>query len=347
MKFFNQLDQPIVKKHFSIAILGVIIGLLIHYYFQASHVTEDGSINNISTILSGISGILVAYSCYFISRTLDRTIPWRTQLANRFLLGILLNFVAALVIIIALVFLYKKIAHINLAETYESALVKLSILLFMIMLVYNIIHFALYSYYTYSKLQIDAIAYDRKQIDLQLKALKSQLSSHFLFNNLNTISSLVYKDVTIAENYIRDLARIYNYTLSSYNSKLVTINEELEVVSSYLMLIETRFGRAFDYTISISNDVLNTKIPPLTLQMLVENCVKHNQMDAENKLKIAISSHVDYISVKNNITQSPKHITSFNIGLKNIEARYKLLSNSEIQITHNSDFEVKFPVIKT
>ncbi|EDP70648.1 putative two-component system sensor protein histidine kinase [Flavobacteriales bacterium ALC-1] len=345
MKFFNQLDQPIVKKHFFITILGIILGLLLYYYFEASQVTEDGESNPMKIILSVFSGVLVAYSCYFISRKLDAIIPWRVQLANRFLLGIIFNFLASLAIIIILVVLYKKIAQINLAESYESALVKLSIILFMIMLVYNIIHFALYSYYTYVKLQIDSIAYDRKQIDLQLKALKSQLSSHFLFNNLNTISSLVYKNSKTAEEYIRNLANIYSYTLNSYNSKLVSLKEELNLVSSYLLLIETRFGKAFDYNISIPDVLLDSKIPPLTLQMLVENSVKHNQMDTEHKLKIDISTDGHFISVKNNITQSPKSITSFNIGLKNIEARYQLLSNSQIHVTQGLDFEVKFPVL--
>ena len=135
----------------------------------------------------------------------------------------------------------------------------------------------MYSYYAYATVQIEAVKYERKQIDLQLRALKSQLSSHFLFNNLNTISSLAHNDAQQAETYIRGLANIYNYTLNSYHEKLVPFEDELQVVMAYLHMIQTRFGNSFHYTVDIPEHVKASRIPPLTLQMLIENAVKHNR----------------------------------------------------------------------
>ena len=347
MKFFNQLDQPIVKKHLLIAGLGSVFGLLLHYYFQTSHASEESSSTTITVLLAALCGIAIAYSTFYLSKKLDHITPWKSQLANRFLLGILLEFLCAMLIVIAFSLSCKHLFHLEFVDSYDSVMIKLGIILFMVMLIYNVIYFALYSYYSYAKLQIDAIAYDRKQIDLQLKALKSQLSAHFLFNNLNTISSLVYKDLELTENYIRGLANIYSYTLNSYNSKLVSLREELGFVSSYLLLLETRFGKAFNYNINIHDALLDSQIPPLTLQMLVENSVKHNQMNAEHQLQIDIESSSDFISVKNNLTQPPNKVTSFNIGLKNIEARYKLLSSLSIDIEKTTHFEVKIPIIKS
>ena len=346
MKFVNQLNQPIVKKHFSITLLGIALGLLVYYYVISQSVADDTPVNLIANILFfSICGIVVSYGIYGVSKKLDTLVPWQTQLANRFLAGILGQ--AALAFVVISVFLYGYNVLFDFQANRQSVLLKLGIIVFVVILLYTIVYFAFYSYNVYSKLQIDAIAYDRKQIDLQLKALKSQLSSHFLFNNLNTISSLVDKDEKQAEDYTRGLAAIYSYTLSSYHKKWVPIREELEYVNAYLLLLKTRFGDAMSYAISIPERILTTNIPPLTLQMLVENAIKHNQIDSDNKLLIKIEAKDNAVLVRNNITNPPAHIRSFNIGLKNIASRYQLLSNKNINITKDTHFTVEIPVINT
>ena len=302
--------------------------------------------SSVKALLSGICGILISYATYYISKKLDRIIPWKTQLTNRFLAGILIHFSVALGIIIAFYILYQKLNENTFDEAYQNGLTKLSIILFILMLLYTIIYFALYSYYTYASLQIEAVKYERKQIDLQLKALKSQLSSHFLFNNLNTISSLAFKDSGASERYIRGLANVYKYTLNSYHSKLVPLNEELSVVNSYLLLLKTRYGNSINYAINLDDDILDSKIPPLTLQMLIENSVKHNVMDSSNALNIDVYSDGGFIVIKNNITKPPKHVNSFNIGLSNIKSRYQLLRQEGVSVISASDFIVKIPVIE-
>ncbi|MEZ4781586.1 MAG: histidine kinase [Flavobacteriaceae bacterium] len=275
--------------------------------------------------------------------------PWKSQLVNRFVSGIIVLFTTSFAFIYGLVVLYKKLSKQTVLEDelYQSNLIKLGIILFILMLIYNIIYFALYSYYSYSKLQIETVKFERKHYELQLKALKSQLSSHFLFNNLNTISSLAFKDVEQAENYIRGLAKIYHYTLNSYHVKLVSIQEEMDVVKAYLSLLSTRFGNVLNYSINISETNLKHKIPPLALQMLVENAVKHNQASTTNPLNIEVFEEHDQLVIRNNITNSPKKISSFNIGLNNINSRFKLLYNKEISIEEDNHYTVKIPIIIT
>ncbi len=347
MILFNQLNNPLVKTHVLITVLGLFFGLLLYNYFGVSINLEGKTYSTIELILSALSGVLLAYIIYFISDKLDNLIPWKHQLANRFISGIIVLFFTSYAFISLLVFSYNKLsnqADIR-GELDNNDLIKLGIILFILMLIYNIIYFALYSYYSYSKLQIEAVRFEREQYELQLKALKSQLSSHFLFNNLNTISSLAFKDADKAEIYIRGLAKIYNYTLNSYHTKLVTIQEELEVVKAYLLLLSTRFGKVLKYSIDISELNLKHKIPPLTLQMLVENVVKHNQASEANPLTINIFEEFENLVIRNNITETPKKVSSYNIGLNNINSRFKLLYNKDISILEDNNYTVKIPII--
>ena len=214
------------------------------------------------------------------------------------------------------------------------------------LLIYTVVYFAFYSYYSFATLQIESVKQERKQIDLQLKALKSQLSPHFLFNSLNTISSLVFADKSKAKLFIRRLANLYNFSLQSYQSKLITLREELDFVKSYQYLLAIRFENKFQSNINISDDLLDTKIPPLSLQMLVENAVKHNTMSIEKPLQIDVFSEGEYICVTNAVTDSPMGKTSFHVGLKNINKRYLLLANKGITVSNGKDFIVKIPIIR-
>jgi LytS/YehU family sensor histidine kinase len=195
-------------------------------------------------------------------------------------------------------------------------------------------------------LQIESVKQERKQIDLQLKALKSQLSPHFLFNSLNTISSLVFVDKKKAKLFIRRLSKLYDYTLQSYHSKLITLKEELDFVESYQYLLAIRFEDKFKTNIRIDEGLWSTKIPPLSLQMLVENAVKHNTMSIEKPLIIDVFIEGEYICVTNTITESPKEKTSFHVGLKNINKRYLLLVNKGISVSNGNNFSVKIPIIR-
>ena len=152
----------------------------------------------------------------------------------------------------------------------EMVLLKMAVLLFCVVLVYNIVYFAFYSYQQYVRGQLLTSQISRRQTGLQLAALKSQLSPHFLFNCLNALSSLISKDIESAEKFIRSLARSYNYPLKTYQNTLVKVSEEMEFVQSYYFLMKTRFKEQITLISDIPQSVLDTRIPPLTLQMLVE-----------------------------------------------------------------------------
>ena len=337
-----------LRKHILITSAGIITGLLVGKYFLQSNINFSSSHPfSISwSVLSALIGMLVAYASYSISTLLDRWLPWKSHLTSRFLTGILGLFIIAYVFLASSFYLYIADYDPSAIELIFSDFIKLGILLFILSLIYNIIYFALYSFYSYSSGQIEKVKYDREQIDLQLRALKSQLSPHLLFNNLNTISSLAYKNANAAEQYIRGLAKLYRYALNSYHTKLVSLQEELAIAEAYLALIKTRYGDFLNYSITVHKELMQAKVPPLTLQMLIENAVKHNVVNAENTLKIDVYSTNNGIGIKNNLTKTPANVSSFNIGLNNIEARYKLVHHQKIKVSRTSDFNVEIPLIR-
>ncbi len=337
-----------MKKHLLIVVLSSIISFLLSYYLVISNQGELQEYTIIIGLLSGFLGLLVAYVLYFLAIKLDKLFPWQTQTNNRLFIGFVLQMLVAFSLVFGSIYLYSVyiISNEDFFIDYQDTLIKLSILLCILLMVYSVIYFAFYSYYSFATLQIDSVKQERKQIDLQLKALKSQLSPHFLFNSLNTISSLAHSNARKSELFIRKLANMYQFTLSSYHSMLIPLKEELQFVGSYQYLLETRFEDKLRIKIDISEDLHTTKIPPLALQMLIENAVKHNTMDKNNPLEISVYVEGNYICVKNSITEEPTNITSFNIGLKNINTRYLLLAGKGISISNGNIFLVKIPVIR-
>lgn len=337
----------LMKKHFFIGFLGVLLGLLISYFILLSDTDDSVSLSTLEILTTFFVGITSSYFIYYSALKLDELLPWQKFEGNRLLSGVIIHFIITFGWIVFTYYLYDLLFHTEdlFATFFNKYFIKLGIVLFIVILIFEIIYFAFYSYYSYATFQIETVKQDRKQIELQLKALKSQLSPHFLFNSLNTISSLVYIDVKKAESFIRRLAEMYQYSLNSYQKKLITIEEELAFVNSYLFLLETRFENKFHCEINIHKDLLQTKIPPLTLQMLLENAVKHNVLDNKNPLKIKITSNKTHISIINSIKKKPTKVTSFKIGLKNINSRYLLLHTEGIIVSDGQDFKVKIPII--
>lgn len=336
-----------MKKHFYIVLFGLLLGFLITYFVMLGDSELSESLSVWDYTLTAILGILLSYFIYQSTLVLDKLYSFQKNIGVRLLMSLLIHFVVSFLFIYGCLYIYGHYIDevLNFSVTYNDILIKAGILIFLAILLFEVIYFAYFSYKSYTTYQIASVKQKRKQIELQLRALKSQLSPHFLFNSLNTISSLIYKDISRAEVFIRKLATLYQYTLDSYDKKLVSVQEELNFVNSYLFLIKTRFDRSFECFIELPEDVLQTRIPPLALQMLLENAIKHNQLQTGNPLKVTIDVQGDFISVTNNITDIPHKVSSFKIGLKNINSRYLLLAGKGIQVSNEEVFQVKIPII--
>jgi len=187
----------------------------------------------------------------------------------------------------------------------------------------------------------------KESLAYQYQALSNQVNPHFLFNSLNTLSTLVYKDQDQAISFIKELSEVYRYVLEHKDSEVVDISTELDFVKNYAFLQKIRHGQSLDVKIEIKNGT-GHKVIPMSIQMLIENAIKHNVVSGDNPLFIEISRDSDYIYVKNNLQRKTTVKDSSGIGLGNLKKRYEFISDKEFTTEENeTEFIVKVPIIKS
>ncbi len=183
------------------------------------------------------------------------------------------------------------------------------------------------------------------QLEANISSLQEQLSPHFLFNTLNTLSSLTH-DKTV-KTYVSELANVYRYVLMLKKMNTVTLQQEMNFIESYLYIIKTRMEDAIEINITVDEHLLKTLIPPLTFQLLLENAIKHNVASRSRHLKINIYNQSDdFLVISNNFQPKNTNIFSTGIGLNNVMQRYNLLFKQDIIIEKNTEsFLVKLPIV--
>ncbi|HVO72945.1 MAG TPA: histidine kinase [Ignavibacteriaceae bacterium] len=183
-----------------------------------------------------------------------------------------------------------------------------------------------------------------ENLKYRYQTLKSQVNPHFLFNSFNTLSELIYSDPGKADNYLQKLSGIYRHVLENGEKDLISLDDELKFVRQYFDLQKERESDKISLSID-AEDVKGYKIMPVSLQLLVENALKHNSMSYEKPLKIKITMQDDYIVVSNNIQRKNIFENSTRKGLQNLSERSKLILKKELIIIENNDmFIVKLPV---
>jgi sensor histidine kinase YesM len=181
--------------------------------------------------------------------------------------------------------------------------------------------------------------------EARLESVNAQLNPHFFFNNLSTLSALIYQDAHAADQYLQKLSEIYRYILKNKTNELIPLSEEVDFLKKYLELLTIRFEKSLDFSLEISPDSLQKLIPPAVLQLLVENVVKHNYFTRKNPLEIRISSDDFALRIYNR--KQPKEVEEYSsgVGLQNISERYRFL-NHKIRIENEMDhFQVELPLI--
>jgi len=177
-------------------------------------------------------------------------------------------------------------------------------------------------------------------------ALKNQLDPHFLFNSLNVLTSLIEEDPEQAQKFTTSLSKVYRYVLEQKNKDLVTVDEELAFAKTYVRLLKMRFEDSIVFDIPQQGSGIESKIVPLSLQLLLENAVKHNVVTAAKPLRIRVYEEEGMLCVSNNLQEKQVVKKSTGVGLRNVRERYGILSNRKVEIEKTtSDFTVKLPVL--
>lgn len=191
-----------------------------------------------------------------------------------------------------------------------------------------------------------------EQLDLakthaELVALKNQIDPHFIFNSLNTLSYLISSNTNNARLYTETLAKVYHYILANREKNLVVLHEEIEFVSNYFYLLKIRFDKAINLVIEFNDTAAeDLLILPISLQILLENVMKHNELSQEQPLTFHISISTGYAVVRNKINRKKYPVSTPRVGLNNLDNRYKLLTGKNILVQNNGEiFLVRLPLI--
>ncbi len=185
-----------------------------------------------------------------------------------------------------------------------------------------------------------------EKLKTELNALKAHIDPHFLFNSFNILYGLIEEDPKKAQQLLNQLSGIYRYILENRNEEFETLSSEIAFANKYLSLHQARFEDSIEIDLRIDDQKLNYKMPSLSLQLLLENAIKHNAFDEDQPLQIEIYTELNDLVVKNN-KKPRKHIVDSNrMGLKNIEDRYALLGYENLSIVEtDNSFMVKLPLI--
>ena len=188
---------------------------------------------------------------------------------------------------------------------------------------------------------------EQQSVNTEFDSLKNQVNPHFLFNCFNTLSSLITEDKKKAEKFLDELSKVYRYLLRNNETGLSTVESEIKFIQSYYKLLQTRHGEAVQINIEIDKRYEPYLIPSLTLQLLVENVVKHNVLSKNKPLVIDIFSTAgNKLVVNNNLQRRSQKVPSGKVGLENIKAKYKLLKQRGMQVIEDGkNFTVVLPLI--
>jgi len=206
--------------------------------------------------------------------------------------------------------------------------------------------FGLYNRLTNAEIEKEKL--EKESVLTQLASLKSQVNPHFLFNSLNTLSYLIPESPERAENFVQQLSRVYRYILEIKDEKLISLKDELNFLNSYVFLLKERFGENLVVSIKIEEQYLKRYIIPLSLQLLFENAIKHNEISKLNPLTIEVFINKNGNLVVNNNLQKKSLVQhTSKMGLHNIKSRYELLTDRLVEVIEDiKNFTVIVPLLK-
>ncbi len=191
-----------------------------------------------------------------------------------------------------------------------------------------------------------AEALERELSQMRFEMLKSQINPHFMFNSLNVLSGLIEKDVSRAQEFIDEFSQIYRYVLETVEQHTTTLGKELEFMRSYLFLQQMRYGEDLTWSVSVPGDLLGAVLPPLSLQVVLENAIKHNIVNHSKPLHIGITAGDMMLTVANRLQPKISAPASTGLGLKNLTRRYSLITGRLPQFAvENDHYIARLPLL--
>lgn len=335
--------MPTRERVFSITrffLISLFASVVQTWFFCSSCRTAPYSYFMVS-LFSFIQWIMLWGGNSLITKLIDSRISWIESPLTRFLVGIVTTVLYTSLVIAGAIRFFAVVLDFHFGGSILST-VTISVLITIIVSLF--LHGRVFLL-NWRKLELDAVKLRNENLTSQFESLKSQMDPHFLFNSLNVLTNLVYENADQSARFIKQLSEVYRYVLEVRNKEVVSLEMELKFVASYLYLQQIRFGDK----LRVINELGSVKssIPPLALQMLVENAIKHNVIAEEYPLTIRLYAAGDNIVVENNLQR--KQILdedSTGIGLQNIGKRYQFLADRDIEVVETGGkFKVILPLL--
>jgi two-component system, LytTR family, sensor kinase len=294
-------------------------------------------------ILIQIITTLLWESMTYISRFLEKPFPVASRPVTHIAIQVFVIFILAVVL--------GKLSYPRVGERFNfqpSPEMKAVVLFlnFSMALVLNLMYFGAIYFKEWKTNLLRAERSQREKAEVRYDSLRNQLNPHFLFNALTSLNSLIFENQQLASDFLQQLSKVYRYTLQTKDQETVVLKTEMEFISHFISLVKTRFGEDVDFKIDINKNALEKGIVPVTMQLLLENALKHNIISADTPLHIRIHADEDYLIVENCLNKKTRVETSNKQGLENLKALYKYLSDKPVEIAEGEKiFTVKIPLL--
>lgn len=347
------MTTSLKQKYFGIAfLLSLVICITIHFplvlysLFEESNGHGHGNLNATMVGIELFSTFLVSFLIftlnYFILNPFDKHRKLNIQTV---ILSVLLTFLTVFFLILIINPVKTHIGFgIDQPRHHDEVLLR-SFFSAVLVLVSVFLMRLIYQKQTY---ELENEKLTTESLQSQFESLKNQVSPHFLFNSLTALKILIQETPKLAGQYVDHLSQVLRYTLQSNEKRTVTLSEEMEFANSYLFLIKIRYDTNLIVKTEIDEKLKGLLLPPLTIQTLLENVVKHNEISKRNPLTIVIqTAENEILVVSNRIQEKLTPELGTGIGLTNLAKQFQLLGEREIQITHdNNEFKVEVPLIR-
>jgi sensor histidine kinase YesM len=288
---------------------------------------------------------------HLIQKNLEVLTRWLGQKINPLIIHFSLSLIGVLVVAILPVLLLHEWYDVGKPLSWLPIKIALGFS-FRINLFLHCINAIVFYMNKYKRAQLQAELLKKQSIEARFDALRNQINPHFLFNSFNVLSQLVYKDPDTSARFIDQLSNVYRYLLYNQDQKLIRLKEELDFLESYIYLLKIRFQENLKVVHHIPEAKKESFIAPATLQLLIENAIKHNVVSKKDPLEIRIycengTPDVNKLVVENNLQPKPVPEESSKLGLKNIRSRYDFLVGPEaVEVISSPVFTVKIPLVK-
>ncbi len=320
-------------------------GILVSVYFFFRHYTFENIL--VIGLFTGTMWTLMWKGNEIIAINIDRYVSWLKTPGKRFLIGLVavliyVPVVATLINLLLELILNRKLDIRDLSQDIlKSTLISVIVTILIMLIIYSISFFK-----SWRQAAINIEKLKRESITSKYEVLKNQVNPHFLFNTLNALTSLIYEDKEKAVRFINKFSEVYRYVLDSKDKEVVSVAEELEFVSAFAFLLQARYEE--NLSLEIPDEKVQGYIPPMAVQLLVENAIKHNVISDEHPLSIKIRMEEQQIVVENNMTElKQKFDRTPGIGLKNIISRFEILTERPVKIENDGrQYRVILPVLQ-